>query len=230
MRKRPCLSVRIAYRAPPPVREKPMSGARAAGGGPAGPPTASSRPVIVPVWVTAATDARAAWVRRAQKNDAGDRESDEQGCECDQSWGVVDGAAPGIRPSCCLDNAREVKVPGGSAIRAGPDDAGLIREDDGLDPVSEREFREHAGDMGLDRRARDDELIGDLGVREAAGDEREDLVLARRELVELRGSRRSRVVANERFDQAPGDGWRQQRIPRRPRCGSPPRAARAGRP
>jgi hypothetical protein len=44
------------------------------------------------------------------------------------------------------------------------------------------------GDVALDRVLADDQPLGDLGVRQAAGDEREDLGLARRELVD-RGRR-----------------------------------------
>ena len=57
------------------------------------------------------------------------------------------------------------------AVRAGLDDPGLVGEHDGLDAVAQSELREHAGDVGLDRRAGHDELLGDLGVGEAAGDQ-----------------------------------------------------------
>jgi hypothetical protein len=56
----------------------------------------------------------------------------------------------------------------------------------------------------------DDQPLGDLGVRQAAGDEREDLGLARRELVD-RGRRLSLRAAGEALDQPPRHGRREQR-------------------
>jgi hypothetical protein len=58
------------------------------------------------------------------------------------------------------------------------DDAVLVGEDDGLDAVAEVELRQDAADVALDGRLGHDEPLGDLAVRETAGDENEDLALA----------------------------------------------------
>ena len=99
-------------------------------------------------------------------------------------------------------------------VAAGADDAGLVGEDDRLDAVAEVELVEHAGDVGLDRERRDDELFGDLGVGEAARDEHEDLALARRSARRGRvaGAAAGRVVADEGLDQPPGDRRGEQRV------------------
>ena len=70
--------------------------------------------------------------------------------------------------------------------------------------------------MGLDGRLGDHERVGDLGVAHAAGDEPEDLRLARgqrRERLRRAGQRRGRL--GEALDQPPGDGRREQRVPDR---------------
>jgi len=95
--------------------------------------------------------------------------------------------------------------------RAGSDDAGLVGEDDGLNAVAQAEFREHPPDMRLDGGVGHDELLGDLRVGEAAGDEFQDVELAGRQVVELWGRLlRGWVVADERLDQPPGDGRGEQ--------------------
>src|SRR5215211_8234880 len=69
--------------------------------------------------------------------------------------------------------------PGGSpSALSGLNEAGLVGEDDGLDAVAEAEFLQEARDMCLDGRVADDELLGDLGVGEAAREEPQDLELA----------------------------------------------------
>ena len=62
------------------------------------------------------------------------------------------------------------------------DEARLVREDDGLDAVAEPELPEDARDMRLHGRLADEELLGDLGVREASRDQLQDLDLARGQL------------------------------------------------
>ena len=90
---------------------------------------------------------------------------------------------------------------------------GLVGQHDRLDAVAEPELHEHAGDVGLDRRLGDDQLGGDLGVREAAGDELEDLELAGGELVEAgRGRAGGRAGARELLDQPAGDRRREQGV------------------
>jgi RND superfamily putative drug exporter len=66
----------------------------------------------------------------------------------------------------------------------GRDEAARVGEDHRLDAVARADLREDALDVGLDRRLLDDELGGDLPVREPARDERQHLALARRELVQ----------------------------------------------
>ena len=56
-----------------------------------------------------------------------------------------------------------------------------VGEDDRLDSVSRRELVEDMADVGLDGVLADDELAGDLGVREALRHQRENLELSRSE-------------------------------------------------
>ena len=89
-------------------------------------------------------------------------------------------------------------MPRGSSGVAGAHEAGLVGEHDGLDAVAQAELREQARDVGLDRRVADDELRRDLGVRQPARDELEDLELARGELVEARAAPRAAPAARAR--------------------------------
>jgi hypothetical protein len=57
--------------------------------------------------------------------------------------------------------------------------------EDDLDPVAEVELLEEVGDVRLHRRLADVELLSDLRVRQAAGDEAKNVSLAGTELVEL---------------------------------------------
>ncbi len=50
------------------------------------------------------------------------------------------------------------------------DETGFVGEDDGLHAVAQVEFLEDASDVGFHGSVADDELGGDLGVREAARD------------------------------------------------------------
>src|SRR3954464_14121228 len=61
--------------------------------------------------------------------------------------------------------------------RAG--EARLVREDHRLEAVAHSELRQHVLDVRLHRRGLDRQLIGDLGVGQAAGDQLEHLALAR---------------------------------------------------
>ena len=65
--------------------------------------------------------------------------------------------------------------------------------DDELDPVAERELVQEAGDVRLDSRGGDDELVGDLTVGQPTGDEAEDVELAGAEFAE-----RSRMIGARR--------------------------------
>ena len=78
---------------------------------------------------------------------------------------------------------------------------GLVGEHDRLHAVAQAELLEDVRDVRLDRRLADEELLPDLCVRQARGDEAEDLVLARGELAELlgrRGARDARELARSR--------------------------------
>jgi len=50
------------------------------------------------------------------------------------------------------------------------DDPGFVGQDDGLDPVAQAELGEQVADVGFHGRFADDEVGGDLGVGEAAGE------------------------------------------------------------
>ena len=61
---------------------------------------------------------------------------------------------------------------------------GLVGEHDRLDAVAEVELLEDVRDVRLHGRLADEELLPDLGVGEAVGDQAQDLELARGQLVE----------------------------------------------
>jgi hypothetical protein len=67
------------------------------------------------------------------------------------------------------------------------DEAGFVGKDDGLGAVVEVEFGVDSGGMGLDGGVADVEVVGDVGVREAAGDEVEDFEFAWGEVGERGG-------------------------------------------
>ena len=77
---------------------------------------------------------------------------------------------------------------GGSGKRARRDQAGLVREDDGLDPVAQAQLGEHVADVGLHRRLAHDQLCGDLRVGHALGDQPEHLQLALGQPVQAAGA------------------------------------------
>src|SRR5438128_11970089 len=66
-------------------------------------------------------------------------------------------------------------------------EADLVGEYYGLKAIAEVEFAEQPVDVRFDRRFADDKLVGDLGVRKAAGEEGQDLTLAVGQLLELGG-------------------------------------------
>src|ERR671914_513023 len=99
----------------------------------------------------------------------------------------------------------------GRSARAG--ETGLVGEDDRLDPVTSAQLGEHALDVRLDRRFLDDELGGDLCVRETPRHEREHLALARGELLEPRVALRiGRGLPGHALDHAAGHGGREERV------------------
>ena len=68
----------------------------------------------------------------------------------------------------------------GLAPRPGSNRPALVGEHDRLDAVAEVELLEDVRDVRLDGRVADVELLRDLGVGEAAGDQAKDVQLARR--------------------------------------------------
>jgi hypothetical protein len=93
---------------------------------------------------------------------------------------------------------------------AGAHEAGFVGEDDGLDAVAEVELLQDAGDVGLGRVRTYDELVGDLGVREAASDEPQHLGFAGGQPFQLLAGRGRRRGAGEPFDQPAGDRGREE--------------------
>ena len=81
--------------------------------------------------------------------------------------------------------------------RAGPHEPGLVGEHDGLDAVAQAELAQHARDVRLDGRLAQEQPLGQLRVRQAAGEQLEDLELALGERREL-GRRRLRPAARQR--------------------------------
>jgi hypothetical protein len=56
-------------------------------------------------------------------------------------------------------------------VLAGTDEAGLVRDHDGVDAIAQVELGQDAVDVRLDGRFSEDESRGDLAVGEARGDE-----------------------------------------------------------
>ena len=79
-----------------------------------------------------------------------------------------------------------IRLPGGGSRF---DEPALVGEDDGLDAVAQVELGEDAGDVRLHRRLADEQLGGDLGVGQPAGEQPQDLELARAQLGQRRGGR-----------------------------------------
>jgi len=100
-------------------------------------------------------------------------------------------------------------------MRAGHDDAGLVRHDDRLRAVAQIELREDAADMGLDRVLAQHELGGDLGIRMAARDQSQNVELPCSEAGELLAIRRSAGSRGDRelLDETACDRGSQQRVP-----------------
>src|SRR5215467_10732054 len=94
---------------------------------------------------------------------------------------------------------------------AGVEKPCLVCEHDRLDAVAEAELLEDVRDVRLDGRVTDVELLPDLGVRQAAGDQPEHVEFALSQLVESLG-RRGLRNPGELPDHAFGYGRRQQRV------------------
>ena len=133
---------------------------------------------------------------------------------------VPDDAALEIRGDCAdggqvtvLGKTDEGTLPDEHAAARGSTSAAptLELEHDCLDAVAEAELLEDVRDVRLHGRVADVELLADLHVREALGDQAEDLLFARRQLVELLRRRRARR-ARELLDHALRDAGREQRV------------------
>src|SRR5829696_4179484 len=96
-------------------------------------------------------------------------------------------------------------------VRLGLEEPGLVGEYDRLNAVAKAELLEDVGDVGLHRCLADVELLADLGVGEAAGNQAEDVELTLRQLVELSGRRRL-WHAGEPLDHAFRDPRREERV------------------
>src|SRR5829696_3441459 len=69
---------------------------------------------------------------------------------------------------------------------AGLDQSGFVGDDDGLYAVAQAELLEDPRDVRLDGRLAEEELLGDLGVRAAAGEQPQHVDLAGGQLRQLR--------------------------------------------
>ena len=85
------------------------------------------------------------------------------------------------------------------------EEPGLVCEYDRLDAVAKAQLLEDVGDVGLDGGLADVELLSDLCVGEAVGDQPQDLLLAAGQFIELFGRYRP-GDAGELFDDTFGDG------------------------
>src|SRR5659263_675445 len=96
---------------------------------------------------------------------------------------------------------------------AGDYEAAFVGDDDQLRPVPRVEFHHHAGHVRLGGRWADEQMLRDLDVGEALHDEREDLVFALRECVELSGVRSADLRARrELIDEASRHARCEQRV------------------
>jgi hypothetical protein len=92
------------------------------------------------------------------------------------------------------------------------DEAGFVGKDDGLGAVVEVEFGVDSGGVGLDGGVADVEVVGDVGVREAAGDEAQDFELAWSEVGERRGGFAPGWAVGVVLDHSAGDRWREEGV------------------
>ena len=78
--------------------------------------------------------------------------------------------------------------------------------------VGELQLAQHGGDVGLDRLGADAEVVGDLLVEVAARDEAQDLLLARRELVDVGRRSAARRLAAEGVEHEAGQARREDGV------------------
>ena len=112
--------------------------------------------------------------------------------------------------------------------QAGRRQTGVVGDHDQLGAVAGVELRQQPAHVGLGGGRADVELVGDLGVRQARGDQLEHLALAVGEHVEPGGvgARSARAGSANSLDQATGDARGEQRVA----GGHDPDAARAAPP
>ena len=106
---------------------------------------------------------------------------------------------------------------GGSASRgglvAGLYESGFVGEYDCLDAVADAELAEYPGHVRLDGGLAEEQPVSDLGVRQPAGDQLQDVELALGQLGEALAARDvARRAADVSLDQALGDGGCEQRF------------------
>src|SRR6266567_8319567 len=109
----------------------------------------------------------------------------------------------------CLIRARLVRGKYARSMRlAGDDQAALVGDDDQLGPVPGVKLGQDPRHVRLASQRADEQPGGDLGVGQAAGDQREDLQLPRGERVRERELGRRGLIgallADVGLDQAPG--------------------------
>src|SRR4051794_18942911 len=94
------------------------------------------------------------------------------------------------------------------------DHSGLVREHHGLDAVAETELHQDPRDVRLHRRLGHEQLLGDLGIREAARDQSQHLLLAGGQILESRELRLGlrAAAAHELADHTLRHRRRQERV------------------
>jgi hypothetical protein len=95
------------------------------------------------------------------------------------------------------------------------DDAGFVGQDDGLDPVAQAELGEQVAHVRFDGGLTDDEVGGDLGVGEAAGEAQRDAAFPGGQRCQPgRCGLGVRRGAGEGVDEPDRDRRREERVPR----------------
>src|SRR5437867_1366729 len=115
------------------------------------------------------------------------------------------GAEADLEVGCKGAPASRARIAAASAPHVSLEDPRLVGEHDCLDAVAEVELLEDVGDVRLDRRLADVELLRDLPVREAAGDQARDISFALTEVIEFL-RRRGTGRAGELLDH-PSRDW-----------------------
>jgi hypothetical protein len=95
--------------------------------------------------------------------------------------------------------------PGQPGSGLSPDEPGLVGQDYGLHSVPQVQLGQDMPHVGLDGAFLDDKPFGDLGIRQALGDQPEHVELPASQLAEYGGHRsRGPDGAGEAADQTPG--------------------------